>query len=628
MPVLDESTIADLVLDQLPSDAQAQLFLLDFERLVFRDFSRYKADPQGSPKAGDETISNAYLNIIEEMIRSETSKGEGSELIKVLRKLNAADPKSRLDLVRTRPQQSVRLIRFFPQNCFSLIAGEFFRAHLRRDGKVPGFEPLFDGRIWAGKLKGRKPGDESVYWRECGAFAWWLTRCFLKPQQGWLYVAPIIVDGTLHGVLYRYCSGQSERAAVELVKATEEAPTRFRERRYALTFEVARRIGSLEDALDAFLAGLARYENVALAIHWTQGREPTVYLRDFSEAESNLSPLAFRQLRWLPASSPHQYIDCAKSPSELDRRTNDAVVLPLPAALKCETERQKVAQSCKRVQGVLKPDLLAHFRAVGLDLRFCMGIPGHVVGLNPGEHYLELFYSELASDDVLRAKLYALVPPLAEVIRLESSARTQAEFLNRVAASLLIHEIRNALVGLCGENISRIRRHINNCLDAYRVLASPPCTKADWGKLYEELNSYHARTLDRTEIKPWPDGLRAVGVSWQLLYVVACELTRNALAQGATRITISLDPVEGAAAAAFIVASDQNVDLCALQRVIGDYWRAGFAPNVTNGLGLIIQLLRALRSPKASPVEARVSDGRLQVLCYFPIAKEETPWTT
>jgi hypothetical protein len=117
-------------------------------------------------------------------------------------------------------------------------------------------------------------------------------------------------------------------------------------------------------------------------------------------------------------------------------------------------------------------------------------------------------------------------------------------------------------------------------------------------------------------------------VSWQLLYVVACELTRNALAQGATRITISLDPVEGAAAAAFIVASDQNVELCALQRVIGDYWRAGFAPNVTNGLGLIIQLLRALRSPKASPVEARVSDGRLQVLCYFPIAKEETPWTT
>jgi hypothetical protein len=623
MPVLDERTIADLILDRLPSRAQAQLFLLDFERLVFRDFSIYNNKPRNSPEVGDEQISDKYFGIIEEMIRSDQSETEPSELVNLLQRLKGTRSSARLNLVKEQPDRTLRLIRYFPQNPFSLVAGAFFKAYLKGNDCVPLPFRRLDGGVCAATLKDVEKiygkGDGSVYWRECGAFAWWLTRCFVEIPSGWLYIAPIIVDRAFHGLLYHYAEGPEPSAALKLAEAIQEVQNKFHERRYALTFDAVRLIGNLEDPLDAFLAGLAKYENIAVAIHWARGRKPTVYVRDFPDAKDGLAALAFRQLPWSRANNPEQYIVCDRSPLEGKLQTGIPVPHPLPYALKEEVKRQKPTQSRQRMKEVLRKELAEGFRKVSLPLKFRLGIPGHLVGFGPGERYLELFYSEPAPGS-LKTKLYALVPPLAEVVRFALSAATRAQLLNRIVASLLFHEIRNTLITIPGARELGQVAHINTCLSAYGLLASEMCLRQGWDQLHTHLTDYFKREQVRIKIEPWPSGLEAIAASWQLLYVVVAELIHNALARHAKSITVTLNRVNEPDAVALGVLSDQNVDVQRLQRRVQEWWKAGFAPDApSGGLRLIIQLLRTLDAPKAPPLEVRKAGRGLHVLCYFPI---------
>ena len=219
---LNRATIAELILSQLPQGANAQLFLLNFERLYLRDFSRYGNPRDFKVKRQDAEISEEYFSIIAELMKAEILPGHAASLRLLLKELDQAPPELASELARQRSDDVRQLFRFFPQDCFAYIGGAFFEAFLKGNKTPRGFRRV--GQVYFANLDelGSKYSVDSPrysklpYTQGCGRLVSWLNEPFLPEKKG-LYVVPVICDGSFFGLLYCFSDNDDKSVAAGLM---------------------------------------------------------------------------------------------------------------------------------------------------------------------------------------------------------------------------------------------------------------------------------------------------------------------------------------------------------------------------------------------------------------------------
>lgn len=637
---LDRATIAELILSQLSADAEAQLFLLNFERLILRDFSRYKAPREFEGKPPDAVISPEYFAVIKELMKAELPPDQALRLQELLDELNKASSDDARELARERQDEVAGLFRFFPQNCFAFIGGAFFKTFLKGSQRVQRFEE--DEQVYFANVKelGNLYTPESPrysklpYTRNCGRFAYWLNKPFV-PDMEWLYVAPVICDGSFFGLLYRFSNDKSGSVADELRVALTEAETLFRDMRYALIADVAERIGRFEDPLDAFLAELPNYQNVALAANWAEGREPKVYGRAFAEgSEPSDSPLPERQLIWQVIRSTHLYSQ--ETPARIRSLSNlsNKVANNWVDVTRYDAQVKRTILGREHIRRLLSTDVIRTYEEAGLPLQYGVVIPGKLIRPDYHNRHLELYFFEPSlrpgADQLIRGvrrKLYSLIPLLQEIAILESSAEEQARKLNQITAALILHEVKNSLQRKTGRSDGEaggvpawLRVHVNRCLQAYSNLNARACSRSDWSEIVEWLWSYWSRYVkNRIEFSEWPSHLEQIKLSKELVYVIACELIKNAITADAQSIKVTLAYEPSSRAAALSVIDDGAGDFSLLQRDLNDYWMSGLVARNRNGLALIMQLLRVLYPTQTPPIDADMPGDKVRITCHLAV---------
>jgi hypothetical protein len=636
---LDRATIADLILSRLAPDAGTQLFLLNFESLILRDFSRYEPEPprEFGSKPPDARISGEYLSIIEELMQAELPADQSQKFKALLSALNAASPDEAGDLARAQTDDIRNLFRFFPQDCFALIGGAFFEAFLKGNAPVHPFKQN-KGVYFAGvddQLRSLYSPTSPFY-----SFVEWLTAPF-RLEKEWLYVAPVICDGSFFGLLYRFSEdAENKTVARELRDALAAAETLFRDMRYALIADVAERIGRLEDPLDAFLAELPNYQNVAIAAAGSAGGHAVVYGRTFVHGV----PSPERRFAWERMPAAHIYAQEEINAGAQARST------PSSSWVDVMRDDKKVEAISLKREGVrqrFRAEAVRAYEEAGLSICYGVVIPGQFIGPDYDGRYLELYFFEPAEAKIkrgekrftqgVRRKLYSLIPLLQEIAVLESSKASAAMRLNQIIISLVFHEIRNALVRRTevsefadgGGVPDWLTKHVNRCLDAlYGGLEEmKPCTRDDWYEVRKWLKSYWSRYVNNKHFRVagWPRGLGPIKLSKELMYVIGCELIKNANAASAQSIEIRLTSESALGAANLSAINDAKSDdtFSDLKRTLDTYRAEGLMARRRHGLALIMQLLQVLHSGKAPSLDADMVSDKIRISCYLTLASLE-----
>jgi hypothetical protein len=618
---LARNSISTLILSQLGPDAQ--LFFLDPERMVFRDYSSY-TQPTAHYALRKEHIPSAeYVRIMRDMITA----GDDPQSDGLLNLMNSMD-QCRQDPssgpLRIDPNLAVALVKYFPQNCLAYIGGTFFAHYIGATTLFDHFEPR--GRWYRGD-----PGilrqhysptaaefENWLYTTECGLGAEALVESLRQPNAGrrWLYCAPVICGGNFCGVLYRFASDQ-DTSGIEahLEGVLRQAESNFQNMYYGLIADVVTTLGVLDDPFEVFLRQLCKYFTVAVGIIWASHTQnpPLMYKRQFPVGRNDRAEArgAFRELPWIREDGDPNAL-CKSSSMRtgllggLERFTlGEWVDAVRGTDLLIEDPSQALAETVA--------NLCAKF---GMPIGTGFFLPGGLVSQRHQHRLLELYFfapGKTAGHSILRT----LVPLLQEIMILYEQAERHDNQRREIIARVVNHEVGNY------RGLSSLPAHVRHCLRA--VTATDELTvQAHWGELKQDLIDYFSGTLGyKITVSDWPPNppwfrIRAAP---DVLYLVCAELIRNQLQYGdGGQADLSLEAEESAARVCVEGAGNVEKLRSALLP------EANQAANRTGrGLSLIRSLLRhlwddSLRRDKILEVDNGASgSGRVRTICRFPV---------
>lgn len=627
---LDRPTIAEFICDQLPTESKAQLFLLNFERLILRDFSRYL--PSSSPRAGDPVapyqgpaISVPCLDIMRAMAEAEEPS---DHLLRALNALRTATPTEASELITGGQRVAADLVRLFPQPCFAYVAGAFFKAYLEGSNRIGGLDPVLEpgpqeqdtGR---GYVYGAKVGDLKAYYKadalrfsyteQCGIFAGWVTEQ-LQPveDEDWLYIAPVICDDSFFGVLYRFVNTRSDEVAANLQRVVQYASGLFRIMHFALIADVGSHLQLGSDPFALFVKALPQYQNVALAVSWSPIGNPTVYAHGFPPIEAkDDAPYRFLQLPWHKVASTGIFRDpeghhariaalCGSTPARWTSALQENALQQLVVARPVDELADRITQQ---------------YRDFGLEIRYGVIIPGSLAGEVHRTRALELYYFDPRSPRnvvaAARTKLNTLVPLLQEIAILHERVEHESHELSELIVDVLDHEIGNTLKEFGVQQ--HINFHVQRWLKSVRLVGST--TENEWAAVAADVCEYaKLKTLEWFPL-PWPAELRPIGVSPNLLYLLCIELARNGREHG--RGPVHLKISHGSHGAVLTAQVKGNFKTLSANVAHAE------SSDAKSGLPLISRLLRLLwrtRGGPANPLRAhRLSGGLVQTVCELPL---------
>jgi hypothetical protein len=407
--------------------------------------------------------------------------------------------------------------------------------------------------------------------------------------------------------------------------------------RYALIADVIDHMAGLQDPLDAFLEKLPEYQNAALAVHWSEDGEPTLFARDFGDRDEGPEPpLAFRQLRWRRVQRPKEHLNNSEEHFRWLQGQCADINARWVDVLDNRRYLQRLGLGRSEISKALRPSVVDQYSHFGLPLQFGVLVPGRLISHQFSSRYVEIYYFEPphlspvpdSSGELfaVSTKLAAILPLLNEVALVDSSAEQRGRRLIEIVGDLVFHEVENALWRRTGgvKVPDVLKTHIGRCLDAYRHPGSGRCASDGWSVLASALRAHFPRETMPVEITAWPDRMPAIGLSTDLLYVISCELIKNAYAKGAKMVVLSLDFDIVTKAAILAATSDGEFDLPSILAHLQVCWQKGSSDKKYQGggLGIIMQLLRVLRPSGRLPIEASPDGAELHIKCYLPLAME------